>query len=154
MQSKATWLRPNSFSRSALTAYATASPASKGYLSTIGCRIFRGKQGIKRRRNSSAELAPTRSSGGRTPGGKRMASDANNPLTHSTLTFTRMTKHSNAAEGGLSLGRLHLGQVTAFWALREHRFKALRCGRRFGKTEFARVWISDGLARGYECAWF
>src|SRR5580704_2493232 len=65
-----------------------------------------------------------------------------------------MTKHSYAAEGGLSLGRLHLGQVTAFWALREHRFRALRCGRRFGKTEFARIWISDGLARGYECAWF
>lgn len=39
-------------------------------------------------------------------------------------------------------------------ALLPHRFKALRCGRRFGKTEFAQIWIRDGLVRGQECAWF
>jgi hypothetical protein len=54
----------------------------------------------------------------------------------------------------LSIGRLHVGQIRAFQALRGHRFKVLRCGRRFGKTDFARNWISDGLAKGHECAWF
>jgi hypothetical protein len=53
----------------------------------------------------------------------------------------------------LSLQQLHSGQLTAYWALKEHRFKALRCGRRFGKTEFAKTWIADALVRGGECAW-
>jgi hypothetical protein len=53
----------------------------------------------------------------------------------------------------LSLGTLHSGQVKAFLALRDHRFKALRCGRRFGKTDFAKTWIKEGLVQGYECAW-
>jgi hypothetical protein len=38
--------------------------------------------------------------------------------------------------------------------LQPHRFKALRCGRRFGKTEFAKIWIAQGLVQGEECAWF
>lgn len=54
----------------------------------------------------------------------------------------------------LSLGTLHAGQVKAFLALRGHRFKALRCGRRFGKTDFAKTWIKEGLVQGFECAWF
>lgn len=54
----------------------------------------------------------------------------------------------------LSLRVLHAGQEVADQALRLHRFKALRCGRRFGKTDFAKSWIIDGLLRGYECAWF
>ena len=45
-------------------------------------------------------------------------------------------------------------QWQAFWALRAHRFKALRCGRRFGKTEFAKAWIGQGLVQGEVCAWF
>jgi hypothetical protein len=53
----------------------------------------------------------------------------------------------------LSLGTLHAGQATAYRALMGHRFKALRCGRRFGKTELAKTWISQGLIQGYECAW-
>jgi hypothetical protein len=53
----------------------------------------------------------------------------------------------------LSLPRLHTGQLDAYWALKERRFKALRCGRRFGKTEFAKTWIADALARGWESAW-
>lgn len=53
----------------------------------------------------------------------------------------------------LSLGTLHEGQVRAFLALRGHRFKALRCGRRFGKTDFAKTWIKEGLVQGFECAW-
>jgi hypothetical protein len=54
----------------------------------------------------------------------------------------------------ISLGQLHLGQSMAHWALQPHRFKALRCGRRFGKTEFAKTWIAQGLVQGEECAWF
>jgi hypothetical protein len=54
----------------------------------------------------------------------------------------------------ISLMPLHSGQVNAYWALRPHRFKALRCGRRFGKTDFAKVWIAQGLVQGEECAWF
>jgi hypothetical protein len=53
----------------------------------------------------------------------------------------------------LSLQELHAGQLRAYWALKQHRFKALRCGRRFGKTEFAKTWIIDALVRGGECAW-
>jgi hypothetical protein len=54
----------------------------------------------------------------------------------------------------LSLGTMHAGQVAAYWALKPHRFKALRCGRRFGKTDFAKIWIAQGLAQGDECGWF
>lgn len=31
---------------------------------------------------------------------------------------------------------------------------ALRCGRRFGKTELAKAWITQGLIQGEACAWF
>jgi hypothetical protein len=54
----------------------------------------------------------------------------------------------------LSLGTMHAGQVAAYWALKPHRFKALRCGRRFGKTDFGKTWITQGLTQGDECAWF
>ena len=53
----------------------------------------------------------------------------------------------------ISIGRLHSGQIAAYHALRGHRFMALRCGRRFGKTEFAKAWISEGLVKGEACAW-
>ncbi len=49
---------------------------------------------------------------------------------------------------------MHAGQVKAYWALHGARFKALRCGRRFGKTDFGKMWIAQGLAQGWECAWF
>jgi hypothetical protein len=65
-----------------------------------------------------------------------------------------MPPPATAQDAGLSLGTLHSGQVAAYWALRPHRFKALRCGRRFGKTDFAKTWISEGLVRGWECGWF
>ena len=54
----------------------------------------------------------------------------------------------------LSLGTMHAGPVAAYWALKPHRFKALRCGRRFGKTDFGKTWITQGPAQGEECAWF
>ena len=64
-----------------------------------------------------------------------------------------MTTKPSPSGHRLSLGTLHSGQVKAFLALRAHRFKALRCGRRFGKTDFAKTWIKEGLVQGYECAW-
>ena len=53
----------------------------------------------------------------------------------------------------ISLGRLHEGQVRAYSALRGSRFKAIRCGRRWGKTELAKSWIMQGLVQGEACAW-
>jgi hypothetical protein len=61
---------------------------------------------------------------------------------------------SRSTETRLSLGKLHSGQAAAYWALKSSRFKALRCGRRFGKTDFAKIWIGQALAQGWECAWF
>lgn len=58
------------------------------------------------------------------------------------------------ASSVISVGKLHAGQNAAHWALRKHRFKALRCGRRFGKTEYATSWIVDGVLQGMRCAWF
>jgi hypothetical protein len=53
----------------------------------------------------------------------------------------------------ISIDPLHAGQLKALSALRGQRFKALRCGRRFGKTELAKGWIKHGLLLGQECAW-
>jgi hypothetical protein len=47
---------------------------------------------------------------------------------------------------------MHAGQLAAHFALKPHRFKALRCGRRFGKTEYAKIWIAQALIQGWECA--
>lgn len=65
-----------------------------------------------------------------------------------------MSISTRPVETQLSLGTLHSGQAEAYWALTSSRFKALRCGRRFGKTDFAKIWIGQGLAQGWECAWF
>lgn len=54
----------------------------------------------------------------------------------------------------IQIPRLHAGQFAAYQALLPHRFMALRCGRRFGKTDFAKTWIAQGLVQGEECAWF
>lgn len=61
---------------------------------------------------------------------------------------------AKSMDAQLSIGTMHRGQANAFWALKDHRFKALRCGRRFGKTDFAKIWITQGLVQGEECAWF
>jgi phage terminase large subunit-like protein len=65
-----------------------------------------------------------------------------------------MANRRVTAEAIITLPTLHLGQVKAFVALRDSRFKALRCGRRFGKTDFAKTWIMQGLTQGQEGAWF
>ena len=53
----------------------------------------------------------------------------------------------------ISIGQLHSGQMAAYKTLRGHKYMALRCGRRFGKTELAKTWISQGLLMGMPCAW-
>lgn len=53
----------------------------------------------------------------------------------------------------ISVGPLHAGQMVAYRALMPHRFMALRCGRRFGKTELAKAWIKQGILQGEACAW-
>src|SRR5258705_1229735 len=59
----------------------------------------------------------------------------------------------NNTETAISLVTMHPGQIRAYWALKPYRYKILRCGRRFGKTEFAKIWIGQGLLQGWECAW-
>jgi hypothetical protein len=61
---------------------------------------------------------------------------------------------NSSGQVSLSIGRLHQGQVKAYRALLGHRFMALRCGRRFGKTDMAKAWIKQGLVQGEACAWF
>jgi hypothetical protein len=65
-----------------------------------------------------------------------------------------MSALSSARAPVIALPRLHEMQWQAFWALQAHRLEALRCGRRFGKTEFAKAWIGQGLVQGAVCAWF
>lgn len=48
----------------------------------------------------------------------------------------------------------HETERAAWAANRGGRFKAVRCGRRWGKTEFGKTWLSDGAAKGMECGWF
>lgn len=57
------------------------------------------------------------------------------------------------SENTIALAPLHAGQIDAYRALHRRRFMALRCGRRFGKTELARTWLMNGLLWGQECAW-
>ena len=68
------------------------------------------------------------------------------------MAFARVVSRSSDTK--MSLRKLHAGQATAFWDLQPHRFKALRSGRRFGKTDMAKIWITQGLIQGFECAWF
>lgn len=70
------------------------------------------------------------------------------------MTITRVT-----------LPTLHHDQVNIF-RLREDarggvwdqnaggRFKAVRCGRRYGKTEYGKTWVGDGALKGEPCGWF
>jgi hypothetical protein len=52
----------------------------------------------------------------------------------------------------ISLPRLHPGQVEAFNL--PARFRALRCGRRWGKTAFLKTIACDFAAKGAQVGWF
>jgi hypothetical protein len=65
------------------------------------------------------------------------------------------TRHAN--QSGvirLRLSPMHTGQIEACQALLTPRRKILRAGRRWGKTELAKNWISQGLIQGQNVAWF
>jgi len=52
----------------------------------------------------------------------------------------------------IDLPRLHPGQIDAF--LMPARFRALRCGRRWGKTAFLKTIACDFAAKGAQVGWF
>ena len=63
----------------------------------------------------------------------------------------------NANQSGvirLRLSPMHTGQIKVCRALLTPRRKILRAGRRWGKTELAKNWISQGLIQGQNVAWF
>jgi len=61
---------------------------------------------------------------------------------------------SKDEEQTIILPRLHAGQRKAYQFLMPHRLGALRCGRRFGKTELAKAYVADGILKGESCGWF
>ena len=65
-----------------------------------------------------------------------------------------MSRASFPAVQQIWLKPLHPGQVRAYRALIGHRFMALRCGRRFGKTALAKNWAAQSLLQGEEVGWF
>lgn len=66
-----------------------------------------------------------------------------------------MSNRLNApVESRVKLPTLHADQTRAFHALRPHPYKVLRCGRRWGKTDYAKTWIGDGAIKGEPCGWF
>jgi hypothetical protein len=55
----------------------------------------------------------------------------------------------------LNIYRLHEDARGGAWEQNEGgRFKAVRCGRRYGKTTFGVTWIADGAIKGEPCGWF
>jgi hypothetical protein len=52
----------------------------------------------------------------------------------------------------VNLPRLHPGQIEAF--MMPARFRALRCGRRWGKTSFLKTIACDFAAKGADVGWF
>lgn len=54
----------------------------------------------------------------------------------------------------VTLPTLHSDQVKAFRALLPYRFKALRAGRRYGKTDYAKTWAADAVIKGQPVGWF
>jgi phage terminase large subunit-like protein len=58
----------------------------------------------------------------------------------------------NRAEKRILLPQLHPGQIEAFSI--QARFRALRCGRRWGKTNFLKAIACDFAAKGCQVGWF
>jgi hypothetical protein len=63
-------------------------------------------------------------------------------------------QHDQSGIIRLRLSPMHSGQIKACRALMTPRRKILRAGRRWGKTELAKNWISQGLIQGQNVAWF
>lgn len=54
----------------------------------------------------------------------------------------------------VTLPTFHPGQVAAYDVTRKNRFTAVRCGRRWGKTDFAKVIACDAIVKGKTVGWF
>lgn len=56
----------------------------------------------------------------------------------------------------ITLPTLHADQAKAWWKfyLSGKRRFILRCGRRYGKTDFGKLWLMDAAIRGFNCAWY
>lgn len=54
----------------------------------------------------------------------------------------------------ITLPTLHEGQVGAFELLQQHQFVAVRCGRRWGKTDLGKVIACDGAINQELIGWF
>jgi hypothetical protein len=117
----------------------------------IGCQTIPDKRPTKKLGISRQPAKQTPPTGGVNRRKTQKASHRSRSLDSGS---EEVPTRSRFAVPELSLRPLHAGQARAYWALQRHRFKALRCGRRFGKTDFAKVWISQGLVQGFECAWF
>jgi hypothetical protein len=55
---------------------------------------------------------------------------------------------------GLLVTSLHTGQIDALRQVKRGRFTALRCGRRFGKTQLAEALIADAVLLGRNAGYF
>lgn len=54
----------------------------------------------------------------------------------------------------LVLPEFHPGQLRAFDIWRQNKYVVGRCGRRWGKTDFAKTIVADYLAKGRNVGWF
>ena len=54
----------------------------------------------------------------------------------------------------ICLPTFHVGQIRAFDTIRHHKLVAGRCGRRWGKTDFAKIIACDGAVKGRNIGWF
>jgi hypothetical protein len=70
----------------------------------------------------------------------------------------------------VSLSTFHDDQVKLFWRRQDDRaiadpmgpwarnsggmFRAVRCGRRYGKTDFLQTWLADGALKGFPTSYF
>lgn len=63
-------------------------------------------------------------------------------------------QESRGREVVVELPVLYPAQVEAYLLHRKHRFLAVRCGRRWGKTDFGKVIACDAIAKGQNIGWF
>lgn len=54
----------------------------------------------------------------------------------------------------VDLPTLHPGQVAAYSVISANRYTAVRCGRRFGKTDLLKTIACDGAVKGQPIGWF
>jgi hypothetical protein len=83
-------------------------------------------------------------------GGIRSVLDENEP--YAPWAGPREAFHNDQVQ--LLVASLHAGQIDALRQLKRGRFNALRCGRRFGKTQLAEALIADAVLLGRNAGYF